>query len=501
MYKRTLCLILSLLLLPSLVSCYQDDVKNDGGDRVDGSWSGVDFEGQTVALCISENRCSECSFPAASIYTKGPDKVDTNEVTKEARARNTAAERELGIRVAYSEVDLPYSGVLENIRAFVQTASKTSPDIYNNDLYGIARAMIDGLLWNVKNPGEGVKSYFDFDAPCWYFEFIRGCTFDQNKYYAFAGDYFIDMIRMAWVLYVNHEIFASSVRQMPAFCKDLDTFYAYVEDGFWDLDMMADIVGRVHVDAGVLGLTECEDPVVGLAYNHGSDWIVSASSKVTLYYQDEENDYRPTVMETIDTYKKVANKYVALTKQPGALYDGLAITSTLHFLHGNVLFAFSRLGEMEARDMRDFAAAKGLVPVPKWDDDYQEEYHTVVSDQVEVGCILKTAKAFSAASALMQYLNENSSALVYAYYEKGLKYKYNDDKNARNMMDIVRETTGSPFGMQIGALCETLYTGTGTLTGMKFIKHNVTCASTFAAEKGAYRDCMARMIAKFERLE
>ena len=122
-------------------------------------------------------------------------------------------------------------------------------------------------------------------------------------------------------------------------------------------------------------------------------------------------------------------------------------------------------------------------------------------DQIEVGAILKTARAFSAASALMQYLNENSKDVVHAYYEKGLKYKYNDDKNARAMMDIVRETTDAPFGMQIGLLCQSLYTGTGTLSGMKFLKDHKAWSSVYNSEKDAYVDCLNKMIEKFEKLD
>jgi hypothetical protein len=132
-------------------------------------------------------------------------------------------------------------------------------------------------------------------------------------------------------------------------------------------------------------------------------------------------------------------------------------------------------------------------------EEEQDEYHTVLHDQVEIGCILNTAKAFSAASALMQYMAEESEQVVYAYYEKGLKYKYNDDKNARRMMDIVRETTDSPFGFQIGVLCQTLYTGSPALTGL-YIKNNEIISSTFASEKDAYVDCMAKMIEKFNKL-
>ena len=100
----------------------------------------------------------------------------------------------------------------------------------------------------------------------------------------------------------------------------------------------------------------------------------------------------------------------------------------------------------------------------------------------------------------MHFIAEESDQVVHAYYEKGLKYKYNSDKNARAMMDLVRETTDSPFGFQIGVLCQSLYTGSPALKGL-LIKDNATISSTFASEKDAYNDCMARMIEKFEKLD
>ena len=499
-------LLVTVMCLGSLVSCLgltgQNPGGNEGGDRTDGSWDGVDFKGQKVNFCISVNKYVECSFPEASVYTKGPDTAGSNEVAKEVLARNKAAAETLNVEIVYSTKDLTYDLIHEDVRTIVQTSSKTSPDIYNNDTYGLSRAMVDGLLWNVKNPGEGVKTYFDFNAKGWYTEFMKGCTFDQSKMYLFAGDYFIDMIRMAWVVLVNNEILSNNVKKMPVWCGSTDEFYSYVADGFWDLDILGDMSSRVFVEGsgGVSGETEKEDALVGFAMNHTTDWIISASSAVTLYYQDKENNYQPMVMETIDEYQKVSNKYTSMAEAVGVYWEQEVKTSTDCFLQGNFLFAMSRLGEMESPELRDFSASKGLVPVPKWEQDSQEDYHTVVHDQAEIGCILNTAKAYSAASALMQYLNEESGNVVYAYYEKGLKYKYNSDKNSRIMMDIVRDSTDTPFGWQIGVLCQQLYTGSGSLHGM-YIEENKTCASTFASEKDAYRDCMNKMIAKFAELK
>ena len=353
-----LAMLLSLLMLLASCGGGDDNVVDDGGDRDgDGGWGGVDFGGQAVKFCISVNQYVECSFPAASVYTKGPDQAGSNEVAKEVLKRNAAAVKELGVTIDYSTKDLTYDVILEDMRAIVQTSAKNSPDIYNNDMYGLSRAMVDGLLWNVKDPGEDVKNYFNFEADGWYTEFMKGCTFDQNKVYLVAGDYFIDMIRMAWIVLVNNDLFEQNKKKMPTWCEEgVVTFYDYVADGFWDLDGLSDISDRVFTEgaSGLRGETEKTDTTVGFAMNHVTDWIISASSEVTLYYQDKDNGYKPCVMQSIDDYQKVANKYTDMAETPGVYWEQEVKTSTDCFLQGNTLFAMSRLGEMESVVLRDF---------------------------------------------------------------------------------------------------------------------------------------------------
>jgi len=308
------------------------------------------------------------------------------------------------------------------------------------------------------------------------------------------------MIRMAWVVYINHDIFTRNLNSMPEWCTSLDVFYDYVAEGEWDMDLMMDIAGRVHADSGVMGVTERNDIVVGLATNNVMNRVYPSSSGITLYYLDKENSYRPSVISDSSQFQRLAQKYTQLMEAKGVYQsdwsaDGLR-DNTLHFAEGNVLFVTQRLGEMESGVLRDFNASKGLVPLPKWNKNEQDYYHTVVHNQAELGAILNTAKAYSAASALMQHLNENSKEFVHAYYEKGLKYKYNSDKNSRAMMDLVRECTDDPFSLTIGNRCEELYTGTGKLSGIDLYKSD-TVASTFDSEKDAYVDCMNKMIEKF----
>ena len=492
-------LLVLVMLLGVLASCGGGKGNgSDGGVRgADGSWDTVDFDGQTVKMAISVNQYIECSFPAANIYTKGPDQAGSNEVAKEVIARNTSAASALNITVEYIEKNLTYDKVPEDVRSIVQTSAKNSPDIYNNDIWGLARAMNQGLLWNCKDAGSDVTNFFDFEAEGWYTEFIKGSTFDQNKLYLFAGEYFIDMIRMAWVVLVNNDLFEQNLKKMPSWCSSVDVFYDYVAEGFFTFDVLGDLISRVSTDGagGQMGVTEKTDTIIGFGYNNVTHWAFLPSTGVTIFYQDKDNGYEPKVLDNIDTFQKVADRWKDMVNQFGTYFEIQPLDCTNTFIGGNVLFCSSRLGEMESSTLRDASFAKGLIPTPKWDTYEQEEYHTIVHDQTEIGCILNTASAFSAASAYMQYLNEESDKVMYAYFEKGLKYKYNDDANSRKMMDIVRDSTDSPFGSLVGKLAKDLYTGTGGLHDITL--DTTTISSTFASEQDAYNNCLKLMKEKF----
>ena len=167
--SRILCLLLALATcLGVLASCGDDaGTVTDGGDRVNGSWDSVDFGGVEVKMAYSNNRFDWASFPAADVYTKGPDAAGDNEVHREVLKRNAAAVDALNVKITYIPKDLDNLDIADDVRTIVMTAAKTSPDIYNNDMYGLSRAMVNGHLWNVKNAGEGIKNYFDFEAKGW----------------------------------------------------------------------------------------------------------------------------------------------------------------------------------------------------------------------------------------------------------------------------------------------------------------------------------------------
>ena len=78
---------------------------------------------------------------------------------------------------------------------------------------------------------------------------------------------------------------------------------------------------HTHGTGGLAGVTEKTDNIVGFAMNHVTDWIMSAASETTLYYQDKEDGYKPKVMQSIDTYQKIANKYTEMADTVGVYWE------------------------------------------------------------------------------------------------------------------------------------------------------------------------------------
>lgn len=475
--KKILCLVLAAaMLILSLCACGDSSTKReDGGDRTGDSWEGVDFGGEDLVVSISGNHDEEVTFQACDVYMRGSqDKSIKDSVLKKVKTRNDNAAKDLGLNIVYEVTDLRYDKVLEDIEKQVNAGDEDSPDIYNNDMYGLNRAMLAGYLWNVKNPGtnkdgDPAKSYFDFKYDGWMLDFMKGCTFDQNKLYLLAGDYFLDILRMAWVIYVNQDLFNQNIDAFKGLgVESLDDFYEiYVAENYWDYAMLTDMARLAFHDnprGDKRGIADPKDDVVGLAINHVSTWIFASSSGIyTNFYQDKKGV--PHVRENANDLMNFADAYKKLYFGGGVYYETEVLSSTTYFMQGNFLFAISVMGELESVQMREFSIrmSKGLVPVPSYDFNVQERYHTMVHDQTEIGAILVSASSFGAASAFLQYMNENSKAVLTEYYNESLKFKYSDGSSTvRLMIDLIHDTIDSPFCMQFAGLITSNYSMAST---------------------------------------
>lgn len=506
--------LLALLLACVLFVCPLWSCGGDGGDVVDGgglnddgtvNWEEVDFKGTTLKYAISVNQNAEVTYGPSNVYIEGPDSTTTDEVLKKVKARNTKVEGDLNIKIEYDHIDEWYDGVFDDLKMKVTGSSSDAPDLYNNDTYGLNRALIAGYLMNVADPvgakGEELDSYFDFDYEGWNYDFMSGATLDSSKVYLLVGDYHLDVIRMAWVLYVNKTMFNQNATSLGLGASEIADFYRYVLAGVWDYDMMADLCRKIWQDNGTSkDRTDAEDGRVGLAINHVSMGIFASSTCLTTFQLDE--DGKATVIDDINDFNIMAGKarqiQDASKTGDGIYYEFDVLSSTDHFMGGNFLFAHSVMGELESDEMRDVSFEKGLVPLPKYSQERQEDYHTMVHDQAEVTAILVTVQNFSCASAFMQYANEASREVLEEYYEFSLKFKYNEDPAIRKMIDLVYDSIDKPFGMQFQNII--LEYAPEGVTGLGAGIATNTVSSIFDANRSAYRAALDKALEGFSKV-
>ena len=140
----------------------------------------------------------------------------------------------------------------------------------------------------------------------------------------------------------------------------------------------------------------------------------------------------------------LAELYTGLFNAEGVHFINSVLESTTEFFDGNIILTMAELGEMESQEMRGTAFERGIAPFPQYNRQ-SPGFRTIVHDQAEIACILNNASSFSMASAYMQYINEESADVLNEYYEKGLKFKYNESKTTRMMIDFVKDHINTPF--------------------------------------------------------
>ena len=283
------------------------------------------------------------------------------------------------------------------------------------------------------------------EASPWYWEYMLGTTFTEEKIYLLAGDYFIDMIRFAWVIYVNVEKYNET---WESSFGGIEYLYQDVLDGKFDYDWLMMFMADSWEDDGDGEPEPDEDELISFLGASVMPRVFVWSNGISIATED-----KTAIRENVSDLYACAMKYKELFNTEGvyefvthtANTNGVLDATTL-FLNKNVLFTMSVLGEMESEQVRNTdGLTKGVLPYPKYDLTQQTEYHTLVHDQAEIAAILNTTQKFTEATAWLQLINEKSTAVLYEYYEKSLKLKYNDAPLNKQMIDLVHETIDSPF--------------------------------------------------------
>ena len=164
------------------------------------------------------------------------------------------------------------------------------------------------------------------------------------------------------------------------------------------------------------------------------------------------------------------------------------------FINGGTFFGMNQMVlALEGAAVQNMDDVTGILPFPIYEEDPRGEeapYEALVSDNANCGGILISAdpKMFTAASAFIQMMTEDSDEFFTQYFENGLKYKNNAIGTGHiEMLDIIHDGICSPMSMLYDNYCArsvelTTYTG---LMNNSINAGSNTFSSNWATELGA----------------
>ena len=471
---RLLSLVLALVMCAlTLAACGGNgDTTTPAGTTNSGTtaptankWENVDLSGSTIRIAYNEYLANTWTASGATNslpYLTGPD--DEGLLSRAdylaAYERHYRVCDELGLvmgeNLVYSNIGWggQIDQIITDIQAFNTADSDTAPNIILHTNYGMVRAGILGELYNCKDDSQ--QNYFDFTNDNWYTDMMLENTLDEDKFYMLMGDYFIDQFRFAYGILVNTQI-AEDVLTMQG---GLDYIYDLVKTGAWDYDTMMEISGFAYSG------TQGDNLVMGAIGDQG--WVVRtffASSGLDVFKRDENGTPRYIEGADIDPVHDWLDKIITMSLEEHFSNNWIKDTRNTAkeqvattFINGGALFAINQpILTLEGNLVQNMDNPAGILPVPKYDAENTElGYKALVSDNANAGGILISSapETFTAASAFIQMMTEESDEFFTQYFVNGLQYKNNDIGTGHiEMLNIIHDSICSPMSFLYDNYC------------------------------------------------
>lgn len=459
--KRTLSLVLALLMLAPtvLTSCAEssndetktptnDSTATPSGDNVVSTdddnpyyegyvdpFQNVSYGGKTFRVHNSINAATG-TMQSSAYLIAGPEEYTGDAASDAAYDRNGTVADMLDIDLVFDGYDWVYGDVAANIRTLI-TSGDTSYDLIVNDIYGLAPIVTEGIF---ANANDGAN--FDFSNPWWYDQFMSDVSIHADLRYLLAGDFFVDLLRTAHVLFMNKDIYVDN--QLGTSGNDV---YQTVINGDWTLDEFKRLIEVCYRDTNGNGTADIADTYGFVAMDSwGPVCPFIISSDPGFIDRNEEgfpvitvNNERSALLveKLLETYNNAANSV--------KLDESVSLNI---FTEGRALFiGYQRLGTLENAQLRDSEIDLAVLPYPKLDEN-QQNYVTSAHDTSELGFIpvTVTSDELAFASAVIEVLcRETYAQVLPIYYEESLKIKYTRDEASAQMIDIIHDNFDNGF--------------------------------------------------------
>ncbi len=534
---RILCLILALSFAVTAFAACGDKptdtttkpsqtTKPNGDDK----WKDVSFKGQKFHIWINDYMGdADARAAGADVclnYMRGID--DTNEagsntVLVEATERYDKVLSILDLEK--SDVRYTMAGwkgncdtILPDVQAVVTANAKDGPSLVIHENYGIVRAGITGLLYNVYDKDQ--DNYFDLTHKGWYLDMMEENTIDKNKIYMLFGDFFIDQFRMAYGVLANTTKIEEKYRPDGASNGGVAALFDHVLNGTWTYETMMSIADVCRQDNG----GEWDNAsIMGVI---GSPWCLRSffSTSGLDVFQKDENGNVSYITDIGDVHTWL-DTFLNMEKEPWFSFSWKETTyssssslnpsredASTSFAQGRAAFAIGQaVVTYESALIQNMNDNCAFLPDPRYYsevestefNDIKKLYGAMTSDNANSGGILLNAKSsdFTLASAFLQLMAENSESFMEEYYETNLMIKVNqsDSQQQVQMIQIIHDGICSPMSMLYDNYCAksiSLRTYGALMQNSLFNKSN-SFASDWQSEIEAKKSQWSKIVANF----
>ena len=381
--KRTITLILALLLVLSAVFTLAACGKKTGGDATEaaagttaggGEAAAATTTHEATAAATTTDKWEDLGSEIAALdaidrqfkveysqfvapekiaknrqYLRGPDEVEdgvTPTIEQMVYERNLAAKALFGVEITYEEWDhdkASWGRAAGPIQTLVQGNAADAPDLFVNMIYDLnlvlktVGAFKD--VWSI--PG----SYFDFSTEGWMTDWMISMSLTGDRAYVLAGDYFLDVLRTIGVLPFNMTMMDDNANKlaMPLLGKEISEgeeltplFFDLVEEGKWTWELLGKLCEAIWVDNDGDGADSVRDRLGIIADEYGG-----VSSSIYIYSCGEELIERRIIED--ESNPNNGKEWVYYPSEPGVLND----------IFDSVASVFSGKGSLSTRNSLD----------------------------------------------------------------------------------------------------------------------------------------------------
>ncbi len=467
---RILSLLLVIVMLGAmLVACKGNKNDEDGmGDApppvanddpyADEIPDGLNYGGQTVTIL-----CSAKDTVAAEFYAEG---ASANAIESAVFKRNETVKARLGVNLNIIR-DQESAGDISVINQRIATAVEAGDqtfDVAVGATYLTTTSVNNGYFRNLYN-----CTYLNLNKYYWSQGFNSALSYGADRQYIANGSIVLSIYRCLNCTIFNKTMFND--KQEP-------TLYDVVRNNDWTMEYQLNAskrlaTGTSNPDTAIYGMA------AGLKVSIDPYWVsldaplVSKDANNAFEYAAKSSTARNKVISAadaiIDLYMD-ASCFVAPYDE-----DSFTNISTAHetFYNKRAAMSSTVIYNIERTTQQLGDIEYGIVPMPMLNEN-QDGYYTGVQDQVSALGILHPVAddRLQMVGAVLECLaSESYKTVVDVYYNEIMQYRFAQDIDTQEMLDIIYEGSCMPLtAVYTGVLNEGIGSGVTTFLRNIIIK-------------------------------